>query len=104
MLNGKLIAFPNRLGIHHCIFVRLRSYESLRTGAYVIAIHLDPRSCFRRETESKFTVFLYNNFLEIFIFMDIYSKLFTYISKNVFLLTILYLLNGLKNKHVFVFF
>ena len=55
--NGKIIGFANRLGIYHCVLVRLRSYESLLPKSYVVSTHvtMDTVSIFRRETgkESK---------------------------------------------------
>ena len=54
VLNGKTLTFLNKLGI-----LSLGFYESIRTKAYVIAmyVHLDPRSCFWYETESKQSIY-----------------------------------------------
>ena len=80
MLNGKILAFANRLEIYHRVFAHLSSHVSLRSELYVVAGHvrLDLRSCFRleNESESKWSnKFIDNTFLEIFIIMVIHSKL-----------------------------
>ena len=40
MLNRKILAFANWLGIYHCVFGSLSSNESLPSESYVVATHV----------------------------------------------------------------